>query len=191
MIDTSIKIRSIRAHEGAAMRAIRERALADTPEAFGQTLAQARALSDEEYTRRAQASALGEERIFIAAEDGGDEWIGMIAGHNEGDRVALLSMWVAPERRGAGLGKKLVLSLLGWAAAKSAHEAYLFVGERNVPARALYTSMGFAPTGHSEPLPWNPAIIDIEMKRIFSPEDTWVSSASQPISPLTDCAQSP
>ncbi len=147
------------------MRAIRVRALADTPQAFGQTLAQARALSDEEYARRAQMSASGQERIFIVAENRASDWIGMIAGHDEGGRIALLSMWVAPEQRGAGLGKQLVASLLRWAAAKSAGEMYLFVGERNEPARALYASMGFAPTGRSEPLPWNAAIIDIEMSR--------------------------
>lgn len=147
------------------MRAIRVRALADTPEAFGQTLAQAQALSDEEYTRRTQTAALGQERTFIVAEDGNADWIGMIAGHDEGARVALLSMWVAPDRRGVGLGKRLIQSLLQWAAAKPAHEMYLFVGEHNRPARALYASMGFTPSGRSEPLPWNAAIIDIEMTR--------------------------
>jgi len=161
----SITIRPIRAHEGAAMRAIRLRALADSPEAFGQTLAQARALSDQEYCRRARTSALGEERTFIVAEAGGGEWVGMIAGHDEGERVALLSMWVAPERRGTGLGKQLIGSLLHWAGVKPAREIYLFVGENNAPARALYASMGLKPTGRSEPLPWNAAIIDIEMRR--------------------------
>ena len=57
------------------MRAIRVRALADTPEAFGQTLAQAQALSDEEYARRTQAAALGQERTFIVAEDGNADWV--------------------------------------------------------------------------------------------------------------------
>jgi len=186
MSPTSITIRSIRAHEGAAMRAIRERALADTPEAFGQTLAQARALSDEEYARRAQVSALGQERTFLAAENGNGDWIGMIAGHDEGERVALLSMWVEPERRGAGLGKALIQSLLRWTAAKSVHEMYLFVGERNVPARALYASMGFAPTGRSEPLPWNAAIIDVEMKRNVHGTQTSKQDSAATAAPQVD-----
>src|SRR5258708_33765311 len=82
IVAPSITIRCIYPHEGAAMRAIRVSALADTPQAFGQTLAQAMALTDVEYDRRAQASARGRERTFIVAEDRQAQWIGSIAGHD-------------------------------------------------------------------------------------------------------------
>ncbi|TLY46904.1 MAG: GNAT family N-acetyltransferase [Gammaproteobacteria bacterium] len=72
-------------------------------------------------------------------------------------------MWVAPTHRQRGMGKILVQSLFDWAATKARQEMYLFVGAHNQAAQALYASMGFLPTGRSEPLPWDPAIIDIEM----------------------------
>jgi len=51
----------------------------------------------------------------------------------------------APEARGKGLGRKLVTSLLGWAAAHGAERVFLQVEASNGPARALYAALGFAP----------------------------------------------
>ena len=156
-------IRLIRRGEGRQLRAIRLRALADIPEAFGQTLEQASAISEDEYEMRACAEAEGDERVSLIAESVQDGWVGMVAGRNEGDRIELISMWVAPTHRRRGIGQALIVALLAWARSKPAREVYLFVGERNAPAKALYSSVGFVPSGRSEPLAWNSAINEIEM----------------------------
>jgi ribosomal protein S18 acetylase RimI-like enzyme len=147
------------------MRAIRLRALAETPEAFGQTLAEARAMSDDEYARRARAGAAGQERIFLVAESDAAGWVGMVGGYDEGRRAALLSMWVAPTHRRQGLGQQLIARLLDWASGRRAQEMHLFVSENNEPARALYASMGFVASGRTAPLAWNTAVTEVEMVR--------------------------
>jgi N-acetylglutamate synthase len=54
------------------------------------------------------------------------------------------SVIVAPEARGNGLGRALVTSLLHWAAANGAANAFLQVDVENAVAIALYRSLRFA-----------------------------------------------
>jgi ribosomal protein S18 acetylase RimI-like enzyme len=42
---------------------------------------------------------------------------------------------------------------------------YLWVAEANEPARRLYERYGFTPTGDRQPLPSNPAVPEIRMRR--------------------------
>jgi GNAT superfamily N-acetyltransferase len=162
-VEEDLTIRRIRVGEGPQLRAIRLRALADAPDAFGQTLAQASSLGADEYEARARVAAEGQERAFFVAETDRGGWVGMIAGHDQGTRVALLSMWVAPPHRRCGVGQRLVRTLLEWAESKSAREVYLFVTDGNDSARALYASMGFAPSGKVDAHPWKPMTNEVEM----------------------------
>lgn len=57
--------------------------------------------------------------------------------------VGLYDLVVAPEARGRGLGRKLVLALLSWGAGQGAASAYLQVRQSNATALALYRSLGF------------------------------------------------
>ena len=72
-------VRQIRADEGPRLRALRLRALADSPWAFGSTLAREEAFPDAVWQERAALSAAGEDRVTFIAEDG-DRWIGMATG---------------------------------------------------------------------------------------------------------------
>ena len=156
-------MRRIRPGEGTRVKAIRLSALADIPEAFGETLEEARTKTAEEYEVRACACARGQDAVFLVAENGQDDWLGMVGGHNEGDRAELVSMWVSPGVRCQGIGQALISTFFEWASATSAQEAYLFVGEKNEAAKALYSSMGFEPTGKTEQLAWSPAVNELEM----------------------------
>jgi mycothiol synthase len=51
---------------------------------------------------------------------------------------------VDPAFRGSGLGRPLVLAGLDWLARRGAKEAMLYVEADNLPARALYDSLGFS-----------------------------------------------
>ena len=55
----------------------------------------------------------------------------------------LFDIVVAAERRGQGLGGRMVSGLLGWAAERGARQAYLQVIASNAPARRLYGRLGF------------------------------------------------
>ncbi|MBN9061695.1 MAG: hypothetical protein BGP06_20910 [Rhizobiales bacterium 65-9] len=57
--------------------------------------------------------------------------------------VGLQDITVAPARRGGGLGRALVVSLMAWGRDAGAQRAYLHVAATNEPARALYRSLGF------------------------------------------------
>lgn len=60
--------------------------------------------------------------------------------------VSLHEIATAPHRRGAGLARRLVTSLMAWAHAEhGATRAWLQVTTTNAPARALYRSLGFSP----------------------------------------------
>lgn len=50
---------------------------------------------------------------------------------------------VHPDHRGHGYGRKIVQGLMGWAATKECHSAYLQVEQSNAVAINLYGSLGF------------------------------------------------
>jgi len=53
------------------------------------------------------------------------------------------SVIVDPDHRGKGLGRRLILGLMGWARAQGCSAAYLQVDQSNAVALRLYESLGF------------------------------------------------
>ena len=131
------------------LRAIRLRALRDAPEAFGTTFAEAAAWPMESWTRQ-----LAELATFIAVIDGADVGLARGGPHDGKPGAAiLLSMWVAPEARGKGVGDALIDSVIAWARGEGFSRLLLEVGDHNEPAIALYARKGFRPTGATSTLP--------------------------------------
>ena len=74
-----ITVRRVQAEEWERLRAIRLRALADAPMAFGSTLSREAAFPEHVWQERAEGGASGADRAtFIAERDG--EWIGLATG---------------------------------------------------------------------------------------------------------------
>lgn len=61
--------------------------------------------------------------------------------------VVDLGMFVAADRRGAGVGTALVEAAVAWAREVGAHKVALAVWPHNHPARTLYTRFGFVTEG--------------------------------------------
>lgn len=59
------------------------------------------------------------------------------------DELGIFDILVEADRRGEGLGRTLVGSLMGWGRAQGASGAYLQVLGTNAPAVALYRGLGF------------------------------------------------
>jgi ribosomal-protein-alanine N-acetyltransferase len=76
-----------------------------------------------------------------------DEPIGMLLAWVVGEEAEILTMGVAPARRGVGVGAALLDSALEEARLAGAAAVVLEVREDNRAARALYAGAGFAEAG--------------------------------------------
>ena len=133
----------------AEFRAIRLRALADAPDAFGMTLAGAL-----EQTPDAWRSRLDTDDPILLVRDGGTA-VAMGAGWRAPDTpgsMMIWGMWTAPEARGRGHAEALVEHLLAWARETDITDVALHVTEGNDRARRIYERLGFVATGQWEPL---------------------------------------
>ena len=160
-------IRRIRADEWRELKDIRLRALVDAPDAFGTTLAETLAQTDEHWQQRANASATGDSRYVVVATDN-DRWFGLAGGVLDDDKFGqaqLYSVWVDPSVRRTGLGTKLVEFIADWARDRGATTLHLWVTEANEPAIKLYRCLGFLETGESEPVRPRSEVGEIGMMR--------------------------
>lgn len=156
------------------LRAIRLRALADSPDAFGTTLDEAGVLPIEDWQRQ-----LAQLVTFIARTDERDVGIIRTAHHDERDATAwLLSMWVSPEMRRKGIASSLVDSVVAWARGEGRRRIVLDVTETNAAAIALYRAKGFSPNGTIGMLPPpRQHIRECQMERITADDSDVVTRA--------------
>ena len=165
------RIRRIRADEGPALRALRLEAIADTPTAFGSTLAETEARPVDYWQARAQSAADGHDNVLFVAEENGS-WIGLAGGYLDDERsdgsVDLISMWVHPAYRGRGLGRQLVQRVVGWARERGAPRVFLWVTEGNEAAEVLYERCGFRDTGGRQALPSHAGMREREMELLLT-----------------------
>ena len=158
-----MEVRRLRADEAERLRALRLRALADAPWAFGSSYARERRYEADWWAARARQDG---DVVYVA--DAGDALVGMAGGFCPEEGVVMLwGMWVAAEARGHGLGRALVESVIGWARERGAATLRLEVTDTGPaqPAAALYRSLGFEPTGERSPLDSDPSLETILMTR--------------------------
>jgi len=132
--------------DAAAFRAQRIRALREHPDAFAR--APEEVDSVEAWTERLRAYGLSDLDVLLGAFDA-DSLVGVVGCHR--DRSAkqrhiahVWGMYVVPEQRGKGLGRRLLLAALDrvrtW---PDVEQVWLDVTIGNAAARALYVSCGF------------------------------------------------
>ncbi len=147
-------IRPIKANEWAAYRAVRLRALQDSPNAFGSTYDAESSGSDQHWADRLQTlETSGRDRALVSeTSDGfcGLAWCKISA--VETSQANIYQMWVAPEVRGQGIGRRLLTGALNWAVGAGVRRVVLGVTVSDSPAWRLYVSMGFRPVGQPQPL---------------------------------------
>ena len=134
------------------MRDVRLAALADAADAFAGTLAGEQGQPEAEW--RARIAALP---WFLGFRDG--QPAGMVAAlpprpeRGHGHAWHLVSMWVSPAARGAGLADRLVAAVTEHARQAGADWVTLWVAVGNERARAFYRRTGFLPTGRRQQYP--------------------------------------
>ena len=149
----ALELRRVSVDDWHLLRDVRLRALTDSPDAFGSTLAQASALSDRDWQARAGGGGL----ILVAIEDGVGVAMGGTFAPADRSTVFVWGMWTDPAARGRTIGGQVLDTLLAWCwdvdrPGLACDEVRLHVTEGNDGARRLYTSRGFEPTGEWEPL---------------------------------------
>lgn len=143
-------VRRLAPDEWASYRAIRLRALADAPDAFGATYAAESVLTEDDWRTRLEAA---DWATFVI--DGGFSPTAMAVGgpaHDVPAAAALYGMWVAPDVRGRGLGAALIDAVHAWAVDNGYSVLVLGVTTTNAPAIALYERVAFVATGDRYPL---------------------------------------
>ena len=150
-------------------KAVRLRALQDTPTAFGSTYAKESQLTDDDWIKRAERWNGDRAAGFIAMD--GETACGMVCSFLDEDdttQAHLIAMWAEPAHRRQGLGCRLVTQVLTWASSRGAHTMLLVVTSSNEPAIRFYERLGFARTGRTEPYPNDPSLVEYQMSRLIS-----------------------
>ena len=139
--------RSISEDDWEAFRALRLRALADAPDAFGATLADAEVCPEEEWRLRAGGNG---PVVMAFAPDGSPVAMGGLYRPPGSEQSFIWGMWVDPAWRGRGVGSRVLASLLEHTV--PADRVSLHVADGNEGARRMYEAHGFASTEEWEPL---------------------------------------
>ncbi len=161
-----MQIRRIRADEGLRLKALRLRALADSPMAYGSTLAREQAYPDALWHERAAYGAAGDRVVTIVAEHD-DHLLGMATGLAPGaeglPNPTMVGVFVDGAVRQQGVAAALVEKVIDWARARGSARLQIWLTVGNEPALALYRRAGFRPTGATRPNAHTPDLMESEM----------------------------
>jgi len=159
-------------------KAVRLRALQESPGAFGSTYAREAQLTGDDWLTRSRRWNGDRAAGFIAinqnenqGENQGrpsDDACGLVCSfldQQDPTRAHLVSMWTDPAYRRRGLGQRLVEAAVAWARSRGARTMMLMVTSSNASAIRFYQQLGFTRTGRTEPYPNDPNVIEYEMSR--------------------------
>jgi GNAT superfamily N-acetyltransferase len=160
-------IRRVHAGDGPLLKAVRLAALEEAPSAFGSTHAAEVDQPDDHWAARAVLGATGaHSATFFAIVE--QSVVGIVGGYRPDSTrssIELVSMWVAPAHRRAGIAANLVEAVVGWARENNATSVELWVSRGNQTAVKLYEAAGFRATGDYQPLPSDPCKDELRMRR--------------------------
>jgi GNAT superfamily N-acetyltransferase len=162
-----MEIRRIRADEGLRLRDIRLQALADSPMAFGSTLAREEAYPEAVWYERAENGAAGDKSVTFVAEDG-HRLVAMATGlAPDRDQHAaspmMVGVFVDGTVRRQGIGCQLIDKVVDWARARGWAYLLVWITSGNAPALALYRGHGFRATGVTRPSAHTPDLMECEL----------------------------
>lgn len=136
-----MEIRRVGPEDWERFRAVRLASLSESPSAFGSRYEDWVDAPAERWQARLTQVPL----TLLACE--GATVVGVASGQPDGDDlVELISMWVDPAVRGAGVAGRLIRAVADWAEAQG-RGTYLMVRSDNVRARTAYERAGFVDKG--------------------------------------------
>lgn len=168
---SEVVIRRVEPSDSALLRRVRLRALVTDPASFGSTYEREAAFPDQTWAERAARSAAGDDAATLLAISG-DEPVGIVtAMRNETQKQLfhVVGMWVAPEARREGVGRKLLNRIEGWIASCDGTNAHLSVTDAATAARQLYESAGYRPDGTSSESRHTPGLMEVSLLKSLEP----------------------
>ena len=147
-------IRTFAGDEWAIYKDLRLAALAESPDAYGSTLAREAVRSDADWSSRL-ASGVNSSWDFPAVAEISGQPVGLAWGRieeSDPDVAFLYQVWVKPDYRRLGVGHLLLEAAITWASDKRADYLDLGVTCGDTPAMQLYARAGFEPVGRPQPL---------------------------------------
>ncbi len=160
-----VVIRRFRREDVALFRDVRLRALEESPDAFGSTLAREQAMSREEWIEIALRN-LDPNVLVLAVHEG--RAVGIAGGYAIPDRPgssALWGMWVDPSHRGGDTAQLLVDAVIEWASENGKAVLELWVVVTNRRAIRFYERCGFSDTGDRQLMPRDATLSEQRMQR--------------------------
>ena len=142
-----VVLREVGEGDWVEWRALRLAALAEAPYAFSSTLAGWTGRGDIEARWRSRLADVPYNLVATV----GEQAVGMVSCTQPVDGEAeLISMWVAPDARGLGVGDTLIRAVGQWAAHQGATTLALSVRSANAHALTLYRRHGFVDAGPAD-----------------------------------------
>ena len=147
-------VRRFAPEEWPTYRALRLRSLADSPDAFGRTLAEEETRSNDDWAERLRSGCESGTDLPLLAVAGslpvGLAW-GRFSDPANSKKAHLFQMWVDPHFRRRGVGRALLDAVVHWAQDSGADCLMLGV-TCDTPAMRLYEKRGFIPDGERNAL---------------------------------------
>lgn len=170
----SMIVRRFTADEWRMYRGLRLRALADSPDAFGSTLAREAAFPDSDWRNRLADGASSPRALPLVAlvddAPAGLAWARIA--DSDTDVAHLYQVWVAPEHRGRGAGRLLVEAAIAWARESGLRALLLDVTVSNGAAVQLYRRLGFTDAGDTQPMREGSALRSQPMQLVLDDDGT-------------------
>jgi GNAT superfamily N-acetyltransferase len=149
------RVERLREDDWAVFRELRLRSLLDSPEAFGSTYGDESSWTEGPWRDWAAGRWRGGTAVVFAGRGDDGAAVGTATGAEydaEAGVAHVYAMWVAPDARGAGVGRALLDAVAGWARDRGCDRLVLSVTESNETARRFYEECGFVDTGKREVL---------------------------------------
>jgi len=160
-------VRSTTEDDWREARTLRLEALGDTPLAFGEHLADAEHLPEDEWRSRGARGTNPHSCLLAAVDDATGRWVGTMGGYvRPSGQPLLVGVYVTPDRRGhaAGVTDALLDGVEAWAATEGS-SLHLEVHSENPRAQAYYRRRGYEPTGRTQAYVLDPSQTELEMVR--------------------------
>jgi ribosomal protein S18 acetylase RimI-like enzyme len=143
-------IRPLGASEFDKWRALRLRALRESPSAFGSRYEDQVVWPRSRWQERTATLAAGDSQVMFVAETRGGHLAGCAGAYVANDGILqVISVWVEPQSRRRGVATLLLDALVAWSRRRGAARLTLNVVSDNLPAIRTYLAYGFKATGAS------------------------------------------